>query len=123
MTVQTCTCEGYSQVYECTVDRESATVWTGTAFNCPRTNNEIFFQHGIPNAVNASCNNGAISGRVVRADNDSYTSQLSILVTSEVLGGNVSCLSDGMRGTTLIGSTSLILKTGILCTIKYDHYI
>ena len=114
-----CTCEGYRLVYECTVDRENATVWTGTVFNCPARSNEILFMSGIPNDDNLSCNDGAISGRVVRADNDSYTSQLSILVTPELIGGNVSCSSDGMMGTTLINSTILIPTTGII-TVKFS---
>ena len=109
--VNSCTCEGYNNVYECTVDRESGVIWTGTVFDCPAINNEIYLQHGVPNAVNLSCNNGAISGRVVRADNDHYTSQLSILVTSEVLGDSIRCSSDGVEGTTVIGSTILTLTT------------
>ena len=114
-----CTCEGYRLVYECTVDRDSGmmyvyTVWTGTAFDCPATNNEINFLSGIPNEDNLSCNDGAISGHVITADNDSYTSQLSILVTPEVIGSNISCFIDGTTGTILIGSTTLTLSTGIV---------
>ena len=109
----TYTCEGYSQIYECTVDRESATIWSGSAFDCPATNNEIIFLHSAPNAFNASCNGGKITGHIIRSANDSYTSRISVSVSSEMIGHNISCFSDGQAGTVLIGSTDLILTTGI----------
>ena len=107
-----CMCEGSHQVYDCTVARESATIWTGTAFNCPATNNEIIFQHGANGAVNASCNEGAVSGYIIRANDSSYTSRLSIFVTPEVNGSRVSCFSDGLHGTVEIGSSDLTITTG-----------
>ena len=112
LTVHGCTCEGYDQVYECTVDRDSATLWRGTAFNCPDTNNEIFFLYRDLGIIYTNCNEGVIRGHAIRASNNSYTSRLSIFVTSEMNGSNISCFSDGAEGTILIGSADLIITTG-----------
>ena len=40
-----CTCEGYDRMYECRITGSGATVWRGSAFNCPATGNEILFLH------------------------------------------------------------------------------
>ena len=112
VSVSTWSCEGYDQVYEyeCTVERETTAVWTGTAFNCPATSNEIVFPS--PNSANASCNEGAINGHIIRADNITYTSRLSILVSSELNGSQINCSSDGSKGTVPLGSSTLILTMG-----------
>ena len=111
VSVSTCTCEGYDQVYECTVERGNATVWQGTAFNCPATNNEIAFPS--PNSASASCNEGAISAHIIRADNNTYTSRLSVLFHSELNGSRINCYSDGSQGTVLVGSSTLAIPTGM----------
>jgi hypothetical protein len=110
--VNSCTCEGYDQVYECRVTGSGATVWRGSAFNCPATGNEISFFH-ISSGIEATCNGGAIVGHIIRADNNTYISQLTVSVSAEMIGMNVSCFHDSPGGAVkLIGSSLLTLTTG-----------
>ena len=111
-----CTCLGYIVTYECTVRSGQGTLWSGNVFNCPSSSNEIYLLEGsFLNSV--TCNNGMITGRVVRIDEASglYTSQLSIIVSSELIGKYVSCAQDDGSTTELIGSATIILTTTGMC--------
>lgn len=110
-----CTCLGYVVTYECTVRRGSGTIWRGSAFNCASSNNEIYLLESRFDS--ATCNNGMITGSVAQNDEASrfYTSQLSVTVSSDLNGKNVSCAQDN-GSTTEIGSTILHITTGMLCT-------
>ncbi len=109
---------GYDQVYECRVTGSGATVWGGSAFNCPSTNNEIisFFHSKFKNC---SCG-GAIVGRTIRAENNTYISQLIVSVNAETIGMSISCLHDsGLGGAAkLIGFSMLTLTTGNVKSIE-----
>ena len=106
----TCTCEGYDQVYQCRITGSGATVWTGTAFDC--SSNEIIILHTSSNVgVEIACNDGAIVGELIRTENNTYVSQLTVSVSAEIVGTNISCSHDS-RGTRLIGSSLLALSTG-----------
>ena len=113
--VNKCTCEGYDQVYECRVTGRGATVWRGSAFNCPATNNEIIFFHSrFDIETTLTCNSGAILGRAIRAENDTYIiSQLTVSVSAEMIGMDISCFHDS-GATELIGSSILTLSRGII---------
>ena len=108
--INNCTCEGYDQVYECRITGSGATVWTGTVFDC--SSNEIIILHTSSNVgVEIACNDGVIVGELIRTENNTYTSQLTVSVSSQTVGTNISCSHDS-RGTHLIGSSVLILSTG-----------
>ena len=116
VTVNSCTCEGYGQVYECRVTGRGATVWRGSAFNCPSTNNEILFLHGS-SGFETTCNDGAIIGRVISAENNIYISQLTVSVNAEMIGMNISCFHDiPGAAENLVGSSRLTLPRGIRCS-------
>ena len=106
-------------------------MWSGNAFSCSSSNNEIYLLEGNFNqneSLNAgsslnseTCNNGMIMGRVIRVDKASgfYTSQLSITVlSSELIGKNVSCAQINGSTTELIGSATIILTTKGKCEIQ-----
>lgn len=110
--VNDCTCPGYYSLYECTVTGGIATVWKGTAFICPSIDNEIVLLHSNESAE--TCNNGAITGRVINAENGSYTSQLMVRVGPEMNGSTIACAYDnGNRGTPVIDSTLLTVTKGL----------
>ena len=89
MAVDDCTCPGYYSTYECTVFGSGATLWSGTAMDCPLTNNELII---FPTSKRPqTCNNGAITGRIIRADNDFYISQLTIVINEEINGKTIAC--------------------------------
>lgn len=100
--------------YKCTVFGSGATVWKGTAFDCSLTNNEFVIFHSI-NQMSQSvhtCNNGAITGRVVRAENDSYTSQLNVYINDTENNVTVVCAHDTGAKSREIGSAILNITTG-----------
>ena len=108
--ISNCTCEGYDQVYECRVTGRGATVWRGSAFNCPSTNNEILFLHSS-SGIEKVCNDGVIVGRAIRAENDTYISQLTVSVSAGMIGRNISCYHDS-GAAELIDFSVLTLTTG-----------
>lgn len=111
-----CTCPGHNQIYECTVVGEGATIWKGTLFECVATNNEIVLFHEYSNGISSSqrvCNNGTITGRIIRAENGTYTSQVTITVHPEMDSRSIQCIYDSIDGTsTEIGSDILTITTG-----------
>ena len=40
-----CTCEGYNQVYECRVTGGGTTLWIGAVFDCSSSSNELTLFH------------------------------------------------------------------------------
>jgi hypothetical protein len=112
VTVSNCTCEGYDQVYECRVTGSGATVWRGSAFNCPSKSNEISFLRLSPGIDFQECNDGAIIGRTIKDENNTYISQLTVSVSAELIGRNISCLRDSGATQELIGSSILTLTIG-----------
>ena len=118
LAINNCTCEGCDQVYECRVTGSGATVWTGTAFDC--SNNEIAILHSSSSTgVEITCNDGAIVGRLIRAENNTYISQLTVSVSAQMVDTNISCSHDS-RGTHLIDSLLLTLTTGNASVIKHN---
>ena len=105
-----CICPGHILTFECTVMRGVATVWRGSGFNCSSSsNNEILLLDSdsrLEESI-ARCNDGAISGQIVGIENGTYTSQLSITISSDMIGHNIVCAA----GATIVGS--FIISTPI----------
>ena len=95
-------------MYKCIALRGSGTIWTGSAFDCLHTGNEIFFlSHSRTGA--AICNNGAIVANVISVEERNYTSQLNVTVTSDIAGKTIECYQyDGLSITHTI---SLVIDT------------
>ena len=125
-TKSACTCLGYPQTYVCAVVGEpgGTTVWQGSAFNC--TSGEISLFHDryeSDEGALGDCNNGDIVGRSLRAvssiDNNnstvtSYVSQLSVTVSSNIIGKSIECVhDDGTTQTpTIVGHSTITATTG-----------
>jgi hypothetical protein len=113
-----CACPGHSQMFECRVVGEGATIWKGTAFECASTDNEIVLLHARSSSSSPlQCNDGAIQGRItdISTVNNTYTSQLSVSVSNELEGRSISCMHDSSSDGSInvIGSTLLMITTGI----------
>ncbi len=68
--------------YDCSVDGEGSTVWTGDDFDCPNTNDSIILRHTAEyNTTCGTCNNGSITGRGVSVVDGYYSSLLIIPYT------------------------------------------
>ena len=90
-----CLCPGDTLLYECTVMGYGTTVWTGSAFNCRSSNNDIILLHNrFNNGTDGTCTNGAIVGRSIAVDGNNYTSQLNVTITSDTAGKTIKCIHD-----------------------------
>ena len=102
-------------MYECRVTGSGATVWTGTAFDC--SNNEIIILHSSSSTgFENTCNDGAIVGYLIRAENNTYVSQLIVSVSAEIVDMSITCFHDpaGQNTSSLIGSLLLTVTMGII---------
>ena len=96
--------------------RGSGTIWNGSAFSCASSSNEIYLLENnyiespdTGNPLNSvTCNNGMIMGRVIQIDKGSYTSQLNVTISSDLIGKNVSCARSFESTTEIIGSSDRI---------------
>ena len=109
-----CTCPGYIVAYECTVMGGLGTVWSGSAFNCENSANEMVLLHrrfGLSDRdYTKTCNNGAISGRGVRVSDDFYTSQVNVTISRDLIGKTIECAhysgSSQAMGSLMINATT-----------------
>ena len=116
-----CVCPGDIVTYECTVTggRGETTVWKGGAFHCPSNKHEIVLLHSrftseSEDEAFGECNDGAIVGRGLRVENNSYTSQLNVTLTSDLAGESIECVHDDGINITKVGS--LNIPTGMCIT-------
>ena len=93
-----------------------ATVWTGTAFDCPETEDELTFLHTRNRFtnINQGCNDGAITGRGIRIEENRYTSQVNITVGSYMDGKSVECVSVHGLHKTLVDNSSIMITSGTM---------
>ena len=107
----TCNCVGDTLTYECTVMSGLGTIWRGSAFNCTSSGNEInFLESSITGDHDRMCNNGLISGRVIKIEGNNYTSQLNIILRSDLIGHIIECASYNGSYTTIISNTILDIR-------------
>ena len=81
--------------YECTVEGGpgGATVWTGSALNCP-SDNGLYLSHEHftkPGGTTTSCDNGSTVAQSLYVQNNFYISQLNITVTHDTAGQTIQC--------------------------------
>jgi hypothetical protein len=109
---------------ECTVNGGAligSTVWKGTAFSGCDGNEITLLHHRFIRGMSTSaqCNTGHIkllTGRSVRVENNSYISQLEVLVQpghDEMPLKSVTCAHDD--GTTVIYIDSITINTSYIC--------
>ena len=77
-------------------------------FDCPERGNEITLFHNNNSTVGV-CNDGEITARIIRVENDTYTSQLTVNISSELVGQNITCAND--TGTELSEVGSIVVNT------------
>jgi hypothetical protein len=104
-------CPGEVLTYECIATGGSnigATIWTGTAFNCTSSENEITLLHVYINRT-YTCNDGTIVARMLSAEGNNYTSQLNITVLPGTAEKTIECVQyDGYTTRLLF---SLVIPT------------
>ena len=111
--IHDCVCQGYNLTYECTVIDGAATIWRGTAFDCPMTNNELVILS--MEFISRSCSNNALLLQTIRSENGSSTSQLTVQISDEINGTTVECAYDNGHIINTIDSAMILVTTGIIC--------
>lgn len=114
------TCQGnYTLTYECEVMgfQSDLTLWSGSAFDCARRNNEIILQHSLyreSNIIharpNGACNIGSIVAQILRVENDTYVSQLNITMSDSLIGKTIECLHDNTLTLMRVGEEALHIE-------------
>ena len=94
-------CEGFSLILECSIDKTESktTVFKGNLLNCTMTANEILLLHyrfNSSNGTNGACNDRKVLGQSLPIDTsrNCYISLLCIMITPDVIGKTVTCVSD-----------------------------
>ena len=87
---------------------EGAFIWSGSALDCPSSNNEIvLFQ--IDFGLYSTCNNGAIVARILPVEGTNYTSQLNVTIAPDNAGKTIECGYE--NGTHFIIQCSTVIPT------------
>ena len=91
------------------------TLWEGTALNCDSTQGEIRLLHSSFSEGRAygTCNDGAVEGRGLRVEGHTYTSQLVVNVSTEMIGRGIQCVYDDGTVTHLVGMATIRPTTGM----------
>ena len=119
-TLSSCICPGYEAVFECVVTGGAATIWNGTAFRDNYCfNDRITLRHSQFNQpeynvnISGTCgDSGQIIGRAISAVNDSYTSQLIVNVSQNLVGANIERAYNNGSHIVNIGTKQILLTTG-----------
>ena len=112
MVLSDCVCPGHELRLECTIVGGVATVWTGSAFDCPALFNEIVLIHYrfASGTHYGRCNNGRIIVRSINTTSDSdgikYISQLIIQLdeNGRLKGRTVKCVHYNLTHDIVIGT-------------------
>ena len=103
--------------FTCTVVRSgsSATVWSGSAFNCLPAVNEIILRHN--DNSNKTCGDDIAAYRIEPDNNNCFTSQLRVTVNSGMNNKTITCTGSGK-----VGETTLTVISGrFLSCIKLKY--
>ena len=116
-----CICPGHEAVFECTVDDGVTTIWQGSALeNC--SDGTVILRHskfGEGHTINESCGtSGPVIGRAISAENGSYTSQLTISITQQIIGSIIECATDGEQSNS--SDIQLRLSTGMGTNLNFN---
>ena len=82
----------------CSVSDGAATVWKGSIFSCPNSQNEILLRHSRFEdgpGISGTCNDGEVIAYSIESTNNSYISQLNVTISPEMQNGTVECIQDG----------------------------
>ena len=102
--------------------QRGSTVWNGTHFDCPNSNNAITLLHNRFLSESGNCNNGSIEAKSLRVDENTYTSQINITINSNILGQTITCQYYDNIMTSTIGSIKLTQEGKIISTQSYTIY-
>ena len=106
---------GCELVIECAVTDGGATIWQGTIFNGCQNEN-IILRHSLFNTsgivMHTSCGTkGPVVGRSVSVAGGSFTSQLLVNITDDLIGETIECANESGQ---IVGSEQIDIPSGII---------
>lgn len=99
-------------VIDCSIMGGGATVWQGAAFECAGSN-IITLRHTDFRGLQKSCNNGVIVAKAIGIVNNTFISQLNIMVSPEMNNTTVECRYDRNLTTIVIKSINIIVLSNM----------
>jgi hypothetical protein len=105
-----CACPGEVLTYTCNIAGGGTTLWTGSAFDCSSTSDEIRLRHSTfaSGGTSGSCNNEAMRARSIGLSNGNcYTSELSVTVSTSFNGRTIECIYNTGTSERTIGAPTL----------------
>ena len=109
----TCACPDGVLTFNCTVVEGLATVWSGTAFLCPGSDEKIILRHSefFTQTVNGECGN-AITATSTGHDNNAFMSQLNVRASSAINNKTIGCFFNTDSGEMPVNVTTLTVISG-----------
>ena len=96
-------------------------MWQGSAIDCNTSNNEVSLLHNRFNTTfTKSCNNGTIVGLSLYVEGNNYTSQLTIIITTNMIGKTIECAHDSGTSEELVGSYTVNYSKDSVCANLSD---
>ena len=120
-------------MFRCTVDGGVTTVWQGSALeNC--SDSPIILRHSQfrnGHTINKTCGTlGQVIGEAISTENGSYTSQLTINITQQIIGSQVVCTTtltdiddDIYNSSTQIISSTGMYEYPITNNVQYIYFL
>ena len=100
-------------MYECSIEGDGSTLWSGSAFDCVQSLDEIILHHTMfMEGTMGSCNDGNIIAHSIPANLTTYVSQLTILSFNPMLNGQTVICSHNTDEVSIVGS-EVIMTSGI----------
>ena len=116
-------------MFDCSIAGAGSTVWTGSAFDCTSSNNDITLLHSRFNESKylleaPSCNGGDIWVQNISVNEHIYTSKISVNVSTHLFETNIRCLYDDGLNVTIIKNFTIdgILGVSINATSEKGKY-
>lgn len=120
-----CACPGSVLTFSCTTIGFGTTIWTGKAFKCSNSDNEIALRNSqFASGSSGTCNNGAIAARSLTVTNGSYhTSQLNVTVSSGLNQASIECKYNSNEGLSSVGTAILTVILGKESTYCHAYIV
>ena len=110
-----CTCVDHPLTFRCTAVGPGATIWRGSALNCPSSLNEIQLYHSrfASGRAVGYCNDRNIVAYAVGTTEGRFHSNLKIVnLTHEMNGTTIKCIYDDGANIYPSNSTIISITTG-----------
>ena len=125
MLINTCVCPhtGYNLTFQCTTTGSGNTLWTGSAFNCNEYGDEISLEHSLFNTKGVIRDCGNFTGHSLSVENNSvtYTSQVSVPFSLDLIGQSIQCFHDSTQNIVIVGNSTISITTGRLTSKPVHH--